>query len=69
MTAFSIDFAENNELIFAGDRAHAYGFATVQNIDDFGMELFFGGRYETLNRAFAAYHPIIALMSGARVRF
>ncbi len=69
MTAFSIDFAENGDLIFARDRARAYGMAAVQNIDQFGLELFIAGRYETLDRAFASYHPIKAMMTGARVRF
>src|SRR6266851_5842803 len=64
LTALSIDFAQNDELIFNGDRARAYGIAAVQNIDRFGLEVFLAARYETLNRAFATYHPIIAVMSG-----
>src|SRR5580704_6635651 len=69
LTAFSVDFAQNDELIFNGDRARAYGIAAVQNIDRFGLEVFLAARYETLNRAFASYHPIIAVMSGGRLRF
>ena len=69
LTAFSIDFAENGDLIFAGDRARAYGIAAVQNIDQFGLELFIAGRYETLVRTAASYHPIKAMMAGGRVRF
>jgi hypothetical protein len=69
LTAFSIDFAQNDEVIFNGDRARAYGIAAVQNIDRFGLELFIAARYETLDRAFATYHPIIAVMSGGRLRF
>lgn len=69
LTAFSVDFAQNDEVIFAKDRARAYGLAAVQNIDQFGLELFIAGRYETLTRAFASYHPIKALMTGGRVRF
>jgi hypothetical protein len=69
LTAFSIDYAENDELIFNNDHARAYGLAAVQNIDQFGLELFLAGRYETLNRPFASYHPILAVMSGGRVRF
>jgi len=69
LTAFSIDFTENNDVIFAKDEARAYGIAAVQNIDQFGLELFVAGRYETLNRAFAAYRPIKAVMTGGRVRF
>jgi hypothetical protein len=69
LTAFSVDFAENDELIFNGDVARAYGIAAVQNIDQFGLELFVAGRYQTLDRTFASYRPLIAVMSGGRVRF
>ena len=31
--------------------------------------LFVAGRYETLDRAFGTYRPIVAVMSGGRVRF
>jgi len=34
------DFAQNDELIYAEDQAHTYGVAAVQNIDQFGLELF-----------------------------
>jgi hypothetical protein len=69
LTAFSVDYAENDELIFHNDKARAYGLAAVQNIDPFGMEVFLAGRYETLDRTFANYHPILAVMGGSRVRF
>lgn len=69
LTAFSVDYAENDELIFHNDKARAYGIAAVQNIDPFGMEVFLAGRYETLDRTFASYHPILAILGGSRVRF
>ena len=69
MTAFSVDFAQNEELIYSGDVARAYSIAAVQDIDDFGLELYVAGKYQTLDRAFASYRPIIAIMSGGRVRF
>src|SRR4029077_3183615 len=69
LTALSIDFVQNEDLIFAGDVARAYGIAAVQNFDQFGLELYLAARYETLERHFASYHPIVAVMSGARVRF
>jgi hypothetical protein len=69
LTAFSVDFTQNDELIFNNDVARAYGIAAVQNIDQFGLEIFVAGRYETLDRAFASYRPIVAVMSGGRVRF
>lgn len=69
LTALSVDFAQNEELIFNNDIARAYGIAAVQNIDQFGLELYLAGKYETLDRAFASYRPIVAVMSGGRVRF
>jgi predicted porin len=69
LTALSVDFAQNEDLIFAGDVARAYGIAAVQNFDQLGLELYLAVRYETLDRSFASYHPIVAVMSGARVRF
>ena len=57
------DFAQNDELINAEDQAHTYGVAAVQNIDQFGLELFIAGRDETFTRAFASYHPIEAVMT------
>jgi hypothetical protein len=69
LTALSIDFVQNKDLIFAGDVARAYGIAAVQNFDQFGLELYLAARYETLERHFASYHSLVAVMSGARVRF
>ena len=68
-TAFAVNFAQNDDLIFAGDRARAYGVAVVQEVDRFATDLYVSGRYETLDRDFASYDPIIALMTGARVTF
>jgi len=69
LTAFSVDFAQNKDLTFAGDTARAYGFAAVQSFDDLGTELYVAPRYETLSRNVGSYRPIIAVMTGARVRF
>jgi hypothetical protein len=69
LTAFSVDFAQNEELIYAGDVARAYSLAAVQMIDDFGLDLYSAIKYQTLDRDFASYRPIIAVMTGARVRF
>jgi len=69
VSAFSADYAQNDDLIFARDRARAWGVAAVQNIDRFGMEVYLAARYQTLDRTFAKYHPIIAVLFGSRVRF
>jgi hypothetical protein len=69
LTAFSVDFAQNEELLYAGDVARAYSLAAVQMVDDFGLDLYSSIKYQTLDRDFASYRPIIAVMTGARVRF
>jgi hypothetical protein len=69
VTAFAMDFAENDELIFHGDVARAYSLAVVQDFDDAGAEIYVAFRRETLDRDFAKYYPIYAVLAGARVRF
>lgn len=68
-TAFSVDYNENDELIFAGDTARSYGIEFVQNVDNAGMELFVAGHHQMLSRDFASYYDITAVTAGARVRF
>ncbi len=69
-TAFAVDFAQQDEVIFAGDIARAYSLGIVQNIDAAATELFFSVSKETLSRTIGGeFHPIYAAWSGARVRF
>jgi hypothetical protein len=69
-TAFSVDFANQDEVIFSGDTARSYAVALVQNIDAASTELFASAAYQTLTRTLgAAFHPIIAAWTGARIRF
>jgi predicted porin len=69
-TAFGVDFAQQDEVIFAGDVARSYSIGMVQNIDAAALELFFSVRRETLNRTIGGeFLPIYAAWSGARVRF
>lgn len=69
-TAFAVDFAQQDEVIFAGDVARAYSFGAVQNIDAAATELFFAVSKETLNRTIGGtFEPIYAAWTGARVRF
>ncbi len=69
VSAVSIDFAQNEDLQFAGDRARAYGVQFVQNIDSAATELFLGAKLETLQRRYATYNDIMTGAAGARVRF
>jgi hypothetical protein len=69
-TAFGIDFAQQEEVIFSGDVARSYSFGVVQNIDAAATELFFSVRRETLTRTIGGeFTPIFAAWTGARVRF
>ena len=69
-TAFGIDFAQQDEVIFAGDVARSYSVGVVQNIDAAATELFFSLRRETLTRTIGGeFRPILAAWTGARVRF
>ena len=68
-TAFSIDFANQDEIIFNGDNAQSYSIGLVQNIDATATELFASVRHESLHRSFGQFYPIDAAWTGARVRF
>jgi hypothetical protein len=69
-TAFGVDFAQQEEVIFAGDVARSESIGIVQNIDAAALELFFSVRRETLNRTIGGeFLPIYAAWTGARVRF
>ena len=69
ITAMSVDYAQNNAVQFAGDRARLYSAALVQNIDAAALELFLTGRIQTLNRTYADYDNLVAVAFGARIRF
>ena len=68
-TAFSVDFINQDELIFNGDSAQSYSLGFVQNIDATATELFASVRRESLRRSFGQFYPITAAWTGARVRF
>jgi predicted porin len=69
-TAFGVDFAQQDEVIFAGDVARSYSIGIVQNIDAAAIEIFASLRRETLDRSIGGrFDPIYAAWTGARVRF
>jgi len=69
-TAVSVDFANQDEVIFHGDTAQSYAVALVQNIDSTSTEVFASAAYQTLKRTLGgAFHPIMAAWTGARIRF
>ena len=72
LTAFGVDFANQDDLIFNGDVARGWSFQAVQNIDATATELFFAVQWETLKRSLGLndqFYPIFAAWTGARIRF
>ena len=69
LSAVSFDYAQNNALQFAGDRAASYSVAFVQSIDAAATDLFLDARIQTLSRSYADYYNLLAIGLGARVRF
>jgi hypothetical protein len=68
-TAFSVDYENQDEMIFNGDNAQSYSLGIVQNIDASMTELFASVRRESLRRSFGQFYPMTAAWTGARVRF
>ncbi len=83
-TAFAIDYQMTDDLNATGDEFHSYGAFVVQNIDHVGTEFYAGIRLHELHAApvglpvagtnFTANadtspDDVVAIMSGARVKF
>src|SRR5712672_2444840 len=59
-TAVSVDFANQDEVIFSGDTAKSYAVALVQNIDSTSTEVFASAAYQTLRRTLGgAFQPLM----------
>lgn len=69
LSAVSFDFAQNDALQFAGDRAKSYSLAFVQSVDAAAADLFLDARIQTLHRSYADYYNLLAIGLGARIRF
>ena len=68
-TAVSIDFAAADDLNQQGDEFTAYGIFAVQRIDPVAAELYLGIRNHELDRAGSNYDDVLAVLTGARVKF
>jgi hypothetical protein len=51
------------------DTASSFGLAYVQNIKEWGTELYLAYRWYELDREDEEYEDINAVMSGARIKF
>ena len=68
-TAFSVSYAENDELQFKNDVARDYAVGFGQNIASDAAQIYAGYHHQTLNRDFASYKPIDVVLIGGIARF
>jgi hypothetical protein len=68
-SAFSIDYASNEDAKINGDEASAYSIAYVQKVDEWASELYLAWRQYKLDKDTSGYDDINAIMMGARVKF
>jgi predicted porin len=68
-THFSIDHARNDDVAAAGDEARSIGVAAVQDIEDYGIELYGSYRFHALDRPGSNFADIHTFSLGTRVRF
>ncbi len=68
-TSFGIDFTESQDILVAGDEAQSYAIFGVQRLDPVGTEVYLGVRNHELDSPADDFDNIIAVLTGARVRF
>jgi len=68
-TSLSVDYHQTNDLMRSRDRARAGGFQVVQEITDWGAEVYANARVHDLDRSSTNFDPIYMGMTGIRVRF
>jgi len=66
---FSADYARSKHIDMDNDTAFSFGLAFVQNIKEWGTELYIAYRWHDLDRTGEDFDNINAVMSGARVKF
>ncbi|OQX16573.1 MAG: hypothetical protein BWK76_11425 [Desulfobulbaceae bacterium A2] len=68
-TNFSVDYGTFDDWAANEDEGSTYGLAVVQDLKDYGTELFLGYRLYSLDRVKKDYDDISGVMAGARVKF
>lgn len=68
-TSFSIDYAQNDDVAVNGGDANSWSVAMVQNIDDWGTEVYIGFRQYMYDEVGTAYDDVNVVMTGARLKF
>lgn len=69
MTAFSVDYALNEDVARDGDEAQTFGAFAVQRVDRAATDLYVGLRWYDLDRKGLDTDSIVGVWSGARLRF
>ncbi len=67
-TGFSIDYNHVEGLDAEGDEGDSVGVFAIQNLSDWGVELFTGHRWHTLDRDGADFEDIHVVTGGTRVK-
>jgi hypothetical protein len=68
-THLGLDLARNDDIAVEGDEATSIGFSAVQNIKNYGIELFGLYRWHELDRRGADFADVHIFTLGTRVRF
>lgn len=68
-TAFSLDYGQYNDFAANDDEGKSFGAAFVQNIQDWGTEIYLAYRLYQLDRDHYDLENVNAVMTGARIKF
>ncbi len=68
-TALAVDYFQGDDQSATGDDSHSYGAFIVQNFDRIATEFYIGGRVYDLDRPGVPFDNIVAVLSGARIKF
>ena len=69
ITSMSADYGRFSDINIDGDDADAIGLQMVQDLADWGSEIYLGYRFHKLDRKGEDYDDINAVMTGMRVKF
>ena len=69
VTAFSLDYGQSNDIAANDDEAKTFGAAFVQDIKDWGTEIYLIYRFYQLDRVYYDFNNINAVITGARIKF
>lgn len=69
VTSLSADYGRFSDIIADGDDTDTIGFQMVQDLENWGSEVYLGYRFHKLDRKGEDYDNINAVMTGMRVKF